>query len=289
MLEKEYRTEVFYLDPAWLPHVQACVRGERKIEKQPLALDNQSATPRRGIAVMNIRGPLIYSSSWLEDYGFISYETIASALEAALSNPSVATIIMRFESPGGTALGATELSRMIYDARERKRILAIADPYMFSAAYEIGSAASEVYMVESGMVGSVGAYSMHFDYSAMLEKDGVKVSIIKAGEKKAEGNPFEPLSDSAKKDMQEEVNSFYNLFVSDVARNRNVSEEYVKENFGKGGRVLAKDALSAGMVDGIITYKALLGREIEGLKQELEGAQNRDFVERNKLLMELEE
>jgi signal peptide peptidase SppA len=195
---------------------------------------------------------------------------------------------MKLESPGGTAFGASELSDKIYNLAQEKRIVALADPYAFSAAYWIGSAATEFYSVPSGMVGSIGAFTIHFDMSEMLQKEGVKATIIKAGEKKAAGNPYEPLSDSAKEDLQKEVNNFYDSFVSGVARNRSVSNSLVLENFGQGGTVIANSGLQVGMIDGIMSSEGLLRREFQILQDEIESIQGKAFIARNELLLELE-
>jgi ClpP class serine protease len=117
---------------------------------------------------------------------------------------------------------------------------------------------------------------------------GIKVTFVKAGEKKVDANPFEPLSDTAKADLQEEVDHYYQEFVGDVARFRGVSKEFVIEHFGAGGRVLSDRALSKGMIDGILSYKEVLAREIELLEDQSQAAIAKDFMVRTKLFLELE-
>jgi signal peptide peptidase SppA len=229
----------------------------------------QSITKKaKNIAIINVRGVLDYSSSIFHYYfGGSSYEDINLIFNKLLADSSVETIIFNWQSPGGSALGASELSEKIYNARNQKRIISFADPYAFSAAYQIGSAASEFYTVPSGMVGSVGSYAQHVEYSQMLKQDGIAVTYIYAGAKKVDGNASEPLSKQAKADIQEEVNELYAMFVNDLARNFSVDPEYVKKNFGQGGRVLAKTALSVGMISGITSLENLLANEAQKIDQ----------------------
>jgi len=278
------------IDEQWLPELMQTLRrgpssSEGKRPKVEAAVQGGNANKQTGIAVMRIRGPLTHGFSWWA----ISYADIAAELEMLANDSSVGAIILQFESPGGSAFGSSELSKKIYELRTTKRIVALADPYMFSAAYHIGSAAEALYVTPSGMVGSVGAFAMHVDYSGRLEKDGIAVTFVQAGEKKTDGNPYEPLSERARHDLQTEVDSFYRMFVEDVARNRGVSVEHVKEHFGQGGRVLADDALRVGMVDGIITLEDLLQSELASLHSSQARTAAASYMQREKLLLEIEE
>lgn len=241
------------------------------------------------VGVLNVKGALLYSGpAWLEEYGYTTYDLFTQRFANLMNDNRVKTILMRIQSPGGTAFGASEISEMVFEARGRKKIVAYADPYAFSAAYEIGSAASSFYTTKSGMVGSVGAYSMHVDASKYFADKGINVTFIKAGEKKVDGNEFQPLSARAEKDIQKEVDRFYEAFVSDVARNRGVDESYVKENFGKGGRVMSAEALQVGMIDGVSTIEDLIKQEISLLNQDIMIARNKAFVTNTKTFLDLE-
>lgn len=266
--------------------------GAEQRAKSISVIRTKADTNAPGVAIINLSGVLLYSApEWYEEFGLTGYNLLSARLASVMSDPSVKTVILRVESPGGMAIGASEMSEKIFNARSQKKIIAVADPYAFSAAYEIGSATSEFYLTRTGMVGSIGSYTMHVDASKFLEEKGYKITFIKAGEKKTDGNSYEPLSDRAKSDLQREVDFYYGAFVSDVARNRNVTEDFVKENFGKGGRVLAEQALSAGMIDGIAPLEDLIKREVSALVEQEMSTQNRGkiFVKNNLELLRLEE
>ena len=285
------QAEVLSIDAQWLSLFEARASGVRMANnRQQAARATSTQEVKRGVAVMSIRGPLVYSGSiWSELFGLPDYETIGRALDQVVADESIETLLLRIQSPGGTAFGASELANKIYKARDSKRIVAFADPYAFSAAYWLASAASEIYTIPSGMVGSVGAYAMHVDYSGSLEKEGVKVSFIQAGEKKTDGNSYEPLSERARADIQAEVDRFYNLFVSDVALFRGTTVEDVTENFGKGARVMSKEALHNGMINGISSFEALVAKELSAVSEASLMASSKAFIERQKLMLSLED
>lgn len=191
--------------------------------------------------------------------GGLSVESFSKAFQELVDDESVSAIVLDVDSPGGSVYGIEELSQQIFDARSKKRILAVADQLMASAAYYVASSADELIVSPSGEVGSIGVYAMHFDYSAALEEEGIVVTIIKAGERKAEGNPFESLSEEAVEHMQSMVDAYYAQFRAAVARNRGVSEADVDANYGQGLTFDAKRAVERGMVDRIATLDQVLG------------------------------
>jgi hypothetical protein len=99
---------------------------------------------------------------------------------------------------------------------------------------------------------------MHEDDSEMLAKIGVKLTYIKFGENKTEGNSAEPLSDSAREHMQEIVDNAGVMFEKAVARGRRVGVDEVHKKFGQGRVFDAKQAVKIGMADRVATLDDVL-------------------------------
>lgn len=250
---------------------------------------------KKGVGIINIKGVIDYSSSiWQMIFGGSSIEQIKELITEFANSNDVSSIILRIQSPGGVAIGSSELSELIYNLRSQKNIIAFADPYAFSAAYQIGSAANKFYTIKTGQVGSIGTYTIHTDYSEAIKNDGVKVTFIYAGDKKIDGNPYQPLSDSAKADIQGEVDELYNIFVADVARNRATTVDNVLANYGQGMKFLASGALSRGLIDGITNFDELVSVELSalvnnGLQAKNEAlAKQKQYIENNKRFLEME-
>src|SRR5690606_18611702 len=140
----------------------------------------------------------------------------------------------------------------------------MANSMAASAAYWIASAADQVIVTPSGDVGSVGVYTMHVDYSEALANEGIKVNIVKAGKYKAELSPYHPLSDEGRDFLQEQVDDTYSRLVKTLARNRDVSVQTVRNDFGQGRIVPAAKAVEAKMADRIMTFSELLNKLTAG-------------------------
>jgi ClpP class serine protease len=156
---------------------------------------------------------------------------------------------------------------MIHDARGTKPIVAQVNATAASAAYWIASAADETAVTPSARVGSVGVIWSHQDASKAMKKEGVKTTLITAKDSpyKSEGHPFGPLGDEAAAHVQREVDEAGARFVKAVARNRNVSQGHVRDNFGKGRMLDADRAVAAGMADHVATMHQTLQRFGAGL------------------------
>jgi capsid assembly protease len=234
------------------------------------------------VAVLPIYGPISHRETlWSAIFGGTSTQRFSSALQQALGDPNVSAIIIDIDSPGGTVDGVPELSSEIYNSRGKKKMVAVANAMAASAAYWIGTAADELVVTPSGQVGSIGVFAAHEDISKALDMEGIKVSLVSAGKYKTEGTPFQPLSAEARANMQQMVNSFGDMFTNGVARNRGVGSYAVKNGFGEGRMVLARDAVKAGMADSVATLDQtlarLLGRTGKGLSAAAQSLRRREL------------
>lgn len=211
------------------------------------------------VAIVPVAGVVSQRCSMMEEAsGAVSCERIGAQIDNLVADPSVKTIVMDFDSPGGSVFGVPELGAKIRAARDQKRIIGMANATAASAAYWLISQTSEVNVTPSGWVGSIGVYTAHEDWSKFEEELGVKTTLISAGQYKVEGNPYNPLSDEARAEMQRQVDHYYEEFLAAVAKGRGVSEAKVRSNFGKGRMVLAEEAVQAGMADRVATLEKVL-------------------------------
>jgi signal peptide peptidase SppA len=212
------------------------------------------------IAVIPVYGLIMHRPQMdMSGPGGTSVQVLAAQIRQAVDDPNVGSIVMDFDTPGGDTDGVDELAAEIYQLRKQKKITAVSNCLCASAGYYLASQCSEVVASPSSMTGSIGVYCMHEDDSEALAKEGIKLSIIKFGENKAEGNNIEPLSDMARQHMQEMVDTFGVMFEKAVARGRGISKDEVHSKFGQGRVFDAKQALKIGMVDRVATLDEVLG------------------------------
>jgi signal peptide peptidase SppA len=179
-----------------------------------------------------------------------SIEQVRNDFKAALNDKAVDRIVLDIDSPGGSVDGVSELSNFIFKARGKKPITAYANGMMASAAYWIGSAADKIYASDSAEVGSIGVYATIYDYTVANHMQGVKAEIIKAGRYKAAGHPDKPMTDEDRLVIQDEVNTYFDLFMKAVQRNRHMSLEQVQQ-VANGRVYIGAKAFDIGLVDGI--------------------------------------
>ncbi|HEY3694073.1 S49 family peptidase [Phenylobacterium sp.] len=196
------------------------------------------------IAILPLHGALAARGSG-------SMETFRNRLSAAAANPEIGAIVIDGDSPGGTVAGTAETGAAVKAAAQVKPVVALADTLVASAAYWICSQASQIWMTPSAEVGSIGVIGVHFDVSSLLETNGIKPTLIKAGKFKAELTPFEPLTPEARDNVQAQADASHADFIRAVAEGRKTSIANVADNYGQGRVLGANRALDLGMVDRI--------------------------------------
>jgi signal peptide peptidase SppA len=216
-------------------------------------------TVSNGVAIINVLGSLVNRGAWLgAASGMTSYEGLAFQIEDAGRNPKVTSIILDIDSPGGEAVGAFEIADKVRSVAKSKNVTAVVNGMAASAAYAIASAANTIVSTGSGVSGSIGVVLMHADYSGRLQQKGIRPTLIHAGAHKVDGHPYEPLPDSVRADLQAEVDQFYSLFVSSVAKGRKgrMTENAVRSTEAR--TYIGKAALEAGLVDAIGGFETVL-------------------------------
>ncbi|MDO8704068.1 MAG: S49 family peptidase [Sulfuricaulis sp.] len=232
------------------------------------AVNRPAAGQSGGIAVLSLFGTVFnHAGMMAEMSGGTSVESFTKGFRAALADPMVGGILIRVDSPGGSVDGVPELANEILASRGSKPIWALADTMAASAAYWIASAADEFAITPSGMVGSIGVLAAHEDVSRMHDTLGVKTTLISAGKYKTEANPYEPLSEDAKAHIQGMVDTYYSMFTSAVARHRGQAVADVRDGFGEGRMVAAKQAVEMGMADRVASYDETIAQMQKRMKR----------------------
>lgn len=230
----------------------------RKLQNEPTAY-----TITDGVAVLPINGVIAKRMNMFTQIsGGTSTQLAAQALQDAINDPAVHSIVLSIDSPGGTVDGTQALANAVLKARDSgKSIVTLADGCMCSAAYWIGSAAQAVYIADSTtLVGSIGVVTSHTDVSGAQAAQGIKTTEISAGKYKRIASQYGPLTNDGRQSIQDSLDYTYSLFVDAVAKNRNVSGATVLRDMADGRVFTGKQAIDAGLVDGIETLDSLASR-----------------------------
>ena len=209
------------------------------------------------VAIIPMYGTISQRMSLMEDMsGGTSVEAMRADLDDALKDSAITAIVFDIDSPGGSTDGVPEFAAYLRSvAGKTKPIVACVNTLCASAAYWIASQCDQIVCTNSGEVGSIGVFAAHEDDSEALEMQGVTITLVSAGPYKTELSSWAPLSDDARAALQDQINTFYGMFLGDVAKGRGTTPDLVAAGYGGGRTLLAAKAKVAGMVDRIDTLE----------------------------------
>jgi signal peptide peptidase SppA len=226
-----------------------------------------SALEYRGqTAVIEVAGPIFrYANLMTMISGASSVEILSKDFQAALDDPGVENIVMEVNSPGGEVTGINEFAQQIYDARGTKPITAYVGGMGASAAYWIASAADEIVADATAELGSIGVVATYVDKRKAQQAVGIEeVQIVSSA---SPNKRPDPQTEDGRAQIQAQVDALAEVFVGTVARNRGVSEETVRSDFGQGGILVGNAAVAAGLADRLGSLEGV----IADLQQALAG------------------
>ena len=235
--------------PAATPEIRGDIQAAIQTGKQDRKPYDMTAD---GIAVIDVSDTLVRKASGLDAWsGLTSYEQLESEWCAAVNDPDCQGVLALFDSPGGEVGGLFDLVDKLYSLKGSKPVYASVSECAASAAYAIASVCDQIFLTQTACVGSIGVWCLHMDESEFDKNVGVKYTYVYAGERKIDGNPFNPLSDEAKAVMQDEIDRTYGLFVDSVARNRKMAAKKVRDT--EAGVFFGPDGVTRGLADKVGT------------------------------------
>lgn len=213
-------------------------------------------TVQGNVGVIDIQGSLVNGNAgFLAYFGITGYGDIRDALTAAVQHRDVSTILLNIDSGGGAVAGVHETAQLISRVNKIKPVVSYTGGTEASAALWLGSSARTSFAAETANVGSLGVLMVHAERSKQLEADGIKVTIIRAGDEKALANPYEPLSKEAKASLEAKAQHIYDVFLGHVAEQRGMESSVADSRFGQGKEFIGKHAVIAGLVDHVGTLE----------------------------------
>jgi len=211
-----------------------------------------------GVAVLSIDGPLEHKGgdSWFSFWQ--NYEDLARDFQLILNDDNVSAVIMKFDSPGGECAGLNESVALMQKMKvaSGKPVVAYVDEACYSAAYALAMVADEIYLPESGGVGSIGVITAMCDVTKLNERQGLRVEVIASGSKKTDGHPSVPLTEGAIKRTRRTVDKLANSFFELVSAGRGLPVATI-QGF-EAGTFTGADAVSAGLADGVMSLQDCL-------------------------------
>lgn len=208
--------------------------------------------------VIRIEGSLIPGEAGFYRYfGVTGYEDIKAAVLQGLADKGAKRLLIYSNSGGGSVAGVEDAGDFIAQVATLKPMSAYSE-FSASAAYWLTSAAGHITTSNTSVNGSIGVIRVVTEYSKRLEKDGVTATVMRAGRYKALANPYEPLSEDGKAEIQAKLDDLYQIFVDMVAKNRGTTPIIADQVMGQGREFLGKRGLEVGLVDVIGDFNSAI-------------------------------
>lgn len=207
------------------------------------------ATEKGTVAVIHLTGIITSAGqSGLLTSGSISPKLVREYLKEAESDVGVKAIVLRVDSPGGSAGASQEIASEIHRFKETtgKPVVISMGGIAASGGYYISTYADKIIANPSTLTGSIGVITEFIYMEGLLEKLGLELEIVKTGRHKDMG--VRPLTDEQRKIMQDITDDLYEQFVAAVAQSRDLTVAEVRE-LATGQLYTGNQALSFGLVD----------------------------------------
>lgn len=228
-------------------------------DEQPVSPARRQYTLERRVARVPIDGTLVHKLGGVSPWsGMVGYDCLLKVISDAQSNPEVGAILLDIDSPGGEVAGCFDFARKLRTmgaSNGGKPIVAFANEMACSAAYAIACSCDSVMTTETGIVGSIGVWTMVIDMTKGLSKNGIEPTMVRAGDRKARGGPYEVADEETISKLQAWVDETWDIFATLVSDNRPISKDAV---FGlEGDWFTGSDALDLGLVDAVDSPEAI--------------------------------
>lgn len=139
-----------------------------------------------------------------------------SDLAAAREDSSVKAVVIRVNSPGGSAAASQEMFQAVRRLQAKKPVICSMGDVAASGGYYVAAACDKIYANGSTLTGSIGVISQFLNYQGLFQKVGLDEATIKSGKFKDAGNPARPLTPAEKQLFQQMILNVYNQFIDDV-------------------------------------------------------------------------
>lgn len=207
------------------------------------------------IAVMSISGGMVCKETYWNRYcGLVSYQEVRNAAIVAAES-GCRGLLLDIDTNGGSAEGIGELTDFLVEFDKNViPVYTYCGTKMLSAGYWVGCIGRKLFSSAMAMHGSIGVVSAHFSYARMLKEQGIDVTMLRQGEFKALGSPYEKLDDKAKADIEARMGKFYELFLAHVSKHRGIDVPALIKTSAEGRVFMGSDAEAVGLVDSITTF-----------------------------------
>lgn len=250
----------------FLEHVMGDRNSIRRISHQRyLRIRPSSLGLNRGrkIALIYGQGPIITGDGM---YGLMGSATVAGWIRRARKDQSIAAIVFRVDSPGGSAVASDAIWREVSLAKKEKPFIVSMSDMAGSGGYQVAMAAHRIVAQPQTLTGSIGVIFAKINLQKLYDKLGITGERIIYGKRADMFTTFRRASSEERALLKQEILKTYDYFITKAAEGRKLSKEDV-DRIGKGRVWTGSQALELGLVDemGGLSRAIALAKKLAGI------------------------
>jgi len=266
--EKGLVDEVLYPDEL----AELLKEGNRKLARVSYKTYRRVAEKKKGpyrgrkIAIIYAQGPIITGEGFL---GFIGSETISRFLQEARKDSRIKAVLLRVDSPGGSAVASDLIWREIVLTRKEKPVVISMSDVAGSGGYWISMAATKIVAHPQTLTGSIGVLAAKLDLSEFYRRIGITAERLVFGDHADIYSTFRPLTREERELLKEQICWTYNQFLLKAAEGRGKNQEEI-DKIGRGRVWTGQQAREIGLVDelGGLSRAIEIARQLAGIPAE---------------------
>lgn len=179
------------------------------------------------------------------------------SLKEAREDEDIKAVVLRINSPGGSALTSDLIWREVELTKKVKPVVVSMGNYAASGGYYIACSANTIFAQKNTITGSIGVFGALPNFSVAANRYGINTEQVRTHENASNYSPFVPVDEKFKAFTTEGVEQIYNTFIDHVAKGRNLTIAQV-DSIGQGRVWSGSEAIKIGLVDRIGGLKEAL-------------------------------
>jgi protease-4 len=182
------------------------------------------------------------------DESYVGEQSLKRALGDIRKNKDVKAVVLRIDSPGGSALTSELIWREVELTKKVKPVIVSMGNTAASGGYYIACGAHRIFAEPNTITGSIGVFGQLPNFSQLAKNMGIKTQLVQTHKNAADYSVFEPIQENYKTVVTQSIESIYNIFLHRVAAGRKMSTTQV-DAIAQGRVWSGNDALKIGLVD----------------------------------------
>ncbi|WP_273272671.1 signal peptide peptidase SppA [Maribacter polysiphoniae] len=197
------------------------------------------------IAVVFAQGEILYGEGGPD---VIGQGLMTKALKKAVDDDKVKAIVLRVDSPGGSALTSDIIWREIELAKEKKPVVVSMGNVAASGGYYIAAGADKIFAEPTTITGSIGVFGTIPNINGLAKEIGINAEQVGTNKNSVDYSVFEPMTDNFRKVVQDGIEEIYGTFLDRVAQGRNITVAQA-DSLAQGRVWSGAEAKKLGLVD----------------------------------------